>query len=100
MARFASEEVALDAYTRAQVLLFNTDCDLSAYRIRYENIPHVVVLGLKPSAEIDERLVDTLSSGEDAELPQHIVSTLSQRRMQAKRIGPWVEGHYRPDRPM
>ena len=97
---FGSDQVALQAYSKAQGILLGTDCDLSAYRIRYENVPHVVVLGLRPPAEIDERLTETLAAGKTAELPQHIVTTLSQRRMQAKRVGPWVEGHYRPGRPM
>ena len=38
------------------------------------------------------------ADGKNAELPQHIIQTLSERRAQAQRIGPWVEGHYRPGR--
>ena len=99
-AMFGSDDVALSAYSKAQAILFGADCDLSAYRIRYENVPHVVVLGLRPPIEIDQRLTETLATGKAAQLPQHIVTTLTQRRMQAKRVGPWVEGHYRPERPM
>ena len=91
---------ALAAYTEAQGLLFSNECDLSAYRIRFQNIPHVVVLGSRPEPEIDEKLSKVLEGGEPANLPQDIVTTLAQRRTQARRLGPWVEGHYRPGKPM
>lgn len=81
-------------------VLFSTECDLSAYRIRYKEVPHVVVLGSLPTPEIDGQLTKILEVGEPANLPQNIVITLAQRRIQAKRIGPWVEGHYRPGQQM
>lgn len=98
-ATYSSDQAALQAYTRAQASLFSSDCDLSAYRIRYENVPHVVVLGSQPPADLDKKITTILSTGHDATLPTHIVETLAQRRSQAKRIGPWVEGHYRPGKP-
>jgi hypothetical protein len=97
-ARYVADAEALAAYTQAQETIFGNDCDLSAYRIRYVNVPYVVVLGQVPPQEIGERLDGLLASGEPANLPQDILKTLSQRRAQAQRLGPWVEGHYRPGR--
>jgi hypothetical protein len=99
-ARFVADADALATYTQAQELIFSSDADLSAYRIRYVNVPYVVVLGQTPAADLGQQ-VDTLlgdanGRGEPANLPQDIIKTLSQRRNQARRLGPWVEGHYRP----
>ncbi len=98
--RYVADEPALAAYAQAQDVLFSTECDLSAYRIRYKEVPHVVVLGSLPTPEIDGQLTKILEVGEPANLPQNVVITLAQRRIQAKRIGPWVEGHYRPGQQM
>jgi hypothetical protein len=49
----------LAVYTRAQELIFSSDADLSAYRIRYVNVPYVVVLGQTPPVEIGQQ-VDAL----------------------------------------
>lgn len=97
---YGSDEPALQAYTHAQGIVFSADCDLSAYRIRYGNVPHVVILGAKPPADLDQKISQTLATGTPAELPQDILATLIQRRAQAKRLGPWVEGHYRPGKPV
>ena len=59
-----------------------------------------MVLGSHPLNDIDEKLTEILKDGESANLPQDVVKTLAQRRVEARRIGPWVEGHYRPGRPM
>jgi len=95
-ALYGADGPALQAYTHAQGIVFNADCDLSAYRIRYENLPHVVILGAKPPADVDEKIRQALATGIPAELPPEIIATLIQRRGQAKGLGPWVEGHYRP----
>ncbi len=94
--RYIADADALSAYTQAQEMIFSGECDLSAYRIRYVNVPYVVVLGQTPPAEIGQKIDKLLESGEAASLPQDIIKTLTQRRQQARRLGPWVEGHYRP----
>ena len=99
-ARFASDTPALQAYASAQEIIFKADCDLSAYRIRFEDVPHVVVIGSSPTPDVDTRLSQTLASGELSHLPADILQVLSDRRAQAQRLGPWVEGHYRPGKPM
>jgi hypothetical protein len=98
-ARYASDDLALSAYTQAQNILFDSDCDLSAYRLRYRDIPHVVLIGSLPPSDIDAKLAQALADGQQAELPPEISSTLMRRRRQARQLGPWVEGHYRPGRP-
>ena len=99
-ARYDADADALAIYTQAQELIFSSDADLSAYRIRYANVPYVVVLGQAPQPDLGQQVDALLSNsngrGEPANLPQDIIKTLSQRRNQARRLGPWVEGHYRP----
>ena len=94
--QYVADAPALAAYSQAQELIFSNECDLSAYRIRFKNIPHAVVLGGVPPLEIDNCLAQILGAGEPATLPQDIIKTLDERRRQARRLGPWVEGHYRP----
>ena len=98
-ARYSSDPPALDAYTQAQALLFSANCDLSAYRIRFKDVAHVVVVGATPPEQVDTLLVGILQNGEPASLPPDVIMTLNQRRQAARRLGPWVEGHYRPGRP-
>ena len=98
-ARYTSDELALSAYNEAQIILFAADCDLSAYRLRYRDVPHVVLIGSSPPSDIDAKLAQVLANGLQAELPPEICSTLMRRRRQARQLGPWVEGHYRPGRP-
>jgi hypothetical protein len=99
-ARYVADGPAFAAYSLAQDLIFSNSCDLSAYRIRYRDVPHVVLLGGMPEPEIDQKIGQILETGEPADLPQDIMKTLSQRRAQARQIGPWVEGHYRPGKNM
>jgi hypothetical protein len=53
-------------------------------------------LGETPPEEIQAQLLDILSTGELATLPDNVLKFLEQRRRQASTIAPWVEGHYRP----
>lgn len=99
-ARFGADAHALSAYSQAQTTIFASECDLSAYRIRFKDVPHVVVLGSPPTPDIDQKLTEILKTGDAASLPTDIISTLTQRRAEARRMGPWVEGHYRPGKPM
>ncbi len=97
-ARYVADAPALAAYTQAQEAIYSSDCDLSAYRIRFRDNPYVVVLGFTPPEEVESRIDDVLKDGEVARLPRDVISTLTQRRAEARRLGPWVEGHYRPGR--
>jgi hypothetical protein len=97
-ARYATDVPAYRAYSQAQDLLFSADCDLSAYRLRYQDVPHVVIVGASPPSDVDRKLTAIFKDGQPATLPPDIVRYLARRRSEAKTIGPWVEGHYRPGR--
>jgi hypothetical protein len=94
--RYEDERLAGDAYFQAQEAIFNTDHELSAYRLKLEEIFYVAVLGDTPPEDFDQTIRAILAAGEPASLPPHILAYLNQRRLQARKLGPWVEGHYRP----
>ncbi len=99
VARFSGEKQAGRAYRKAQDLLFATpDCELSSYRFHLDRIWHVAVLGDPPPEDLDRQLRTILSKGVPASLPEEVLAQLQQRRAQATKLGPWIEGHYRPGR--
>lgn len=95
-ASYKEERESLHAYSLAQSLILRNNVDLSTYRLLYKEVPHLVVLGLQPPADIDATLEAILGNGTMATLPPDIIRALNQRRNRATRMGPWVEGHYRP----
>ncbi len=98
-ARFTGEKPARRAYNRAQETIFQApDCELSAYRFHLNRIWHVAVVGDQPPDDLDRQLREILSRGEPAFLPEALLRQLQRRRAQATRLGPWVEGHYPPER--
>lgn len=95
--RFKIEPPARRTYSQAQDLIFKTpECDLSAYRFLLEQLWHVAVLGEPPPAGLERKIRQILASGEPVPLPPNILKLLTERRNQAIKQGPWVEGHYRP----
>lgn len=96
-ARFRSEEAAGQAYGTAQEFIYRgpEELELSVYRLMLNLVYHVAAVGDPPPEQIDRELRDILSAGEPAELPGDVVAALNQRRLQARRLGPWVEGHHR-----
>jgi len=99
-ARYDDEQIAGEAYFQAQEAIYDTEHELSAYRLKLEEIWHVAVLGDSPPEEFQHTVQAILSAGEPASLPPEILTYLNQRRLQARKLGPWVEGHYRPGKPM
>lgn len=97
-ARFEAENKALYAYAVLQETIGapEVDCDLSAYRFLLNQVSHVIVLGQQPTPELEQQLKVILSAGEIVTLPPAVLASLLKRRAQATKIGPWVEGHYRP----
>lgn len=93
--RYSSDHDALTVYNRTQAIIFAADCDLSSYRIRYQEIPHVIVLGETPPPRVDQALVTALKDGIPTDLPDDVWRFLIGRRVRANRIGPWVERHFR-----
>ncbi len=96
--RFEQEAVARKTFFKAQDIVFKGDCELSVYRFQLRGVYHVAVIGEPPPSELQDQLKSILSSGVEADLPEQLKAYLFQRRVQAKRVGPWVEGHYRPGR--
>ena len=94
--RFPGEQSAGWAYKRAQDAIFQTECDLSVYRLRIKDVYHVVALGQTPPSTVDLRLRTILSAGTPAEIPPETLSYLIERRIQSARQAPWVERHFRP----
>ena len=98
-ARFADEPIAGRAYAAAQRAIFDgPPNDVSAYRFQLNRVYHVTVLGQPPPPELDDQLVQLLSSGEPATLPAEVLEALAERRRQMSRGAGWTEGHYRPGR--
>ena len=96
-ARFHGEKPAGRAYNQAQETIFTApDCELSAYRFHLDRVWHVAVVGEQPPEDLERQLRRILSRGEPVALPEALLRMLKQRRVQATRLGPWIEGHYRP----
>ena len=96
-ARFSGERPARQAYNKAQGAIYGyePDCDLSAYRLRINQVWHVAVVGTPPPDDLDEQLRAILSGAEALTLPPEMLAMLQKRRAEATQLGPWVEGHYR-----
>jgi hypothetical protein len=94
-ARFSGERPAGRAYARAQDLIYQEPCDLSAYRFLLDRSWHVAVLGEPPPAALERSLRRILAWGESTTLPDDILQQLWQRRTQATKLAPWVERHVR-----
>jgi hypothetical protein len=97
-ARFAEEALAETTYFAAQDVVFAHagDVDLSAYRFQLNRIDHVAIVGDPPPADLHEALRSVLAAGEPAVVPEDVLRLLNARRSRPTKVGPWVEGHYRP----
>ena len=95
-ARFTSERTAARVYRQAQDAIHSTPCDLSVYRFLLDQVTHVAAVGAPPPTRLDQTLTCLLATGIPAALPAEVQQALLARREQARRLGPWVEGHYRP----
>ena len=54
------------------------------------------MVGKEPPPGFDERIKALLATVEPVTLPEEVVATLTARRSQAQKLGPWVQGHHRP----
>src|SRR3954463_13808217 len=89
-ARYPNERPAGKAYEKAQALIYKRpDVELSTYRLIYQKRWPVSVLGEVPAAEVDRRVRRILSNGEQATLPDDVLTALNHRRLLAKQIQPW-----------
>src|SRR5438270_5805146 len=101
-ARYPNTTPAGKAYDPIQAIIFEEDCDLSAYRFFEQNERkwYVVVIGEEPSPLLQERLetiLFTLTRGERVTLDSQTLAVLLARRAQQIQFGPWVERHYNVD---
>lgn len=97
VAYFDNEHIAGHAYDQAQEAIYTHEQnDLSSYRFILDDNWHVAVLGEAPPESLDRSLQDILGQGTPTQLPEEIVAYLQERRQEATKLGPWVEGHYRP----
>ena len=96
-ARFAGERQSAHTYQALQDLVYASPADLSVYRFLLDQAAYVTVLGERPAPALDGTIAAHLAAGEPAELPRGVLVALAQRRQRARRLGPWVEGHYGPD---
>lgn len=94
--RFVGEKPAGRAYQRTQELIYESQTDLSAFRLQLTQVWHVAVIGEMPPAELDRRLRSILATGEPTSLPDDVVQVLFARRNQIAAHTPWMEAHYRP----
>jgi hypothetical protein len=92
-ARFANKAKAGQVYTPLQEIVFEEDCDLSAYRLKITEGRHVVVLGERPNDQLHQRIEALLTHGTLVTLRPDVLDYLQSRRAQATQIGPWVERH-------
>jgi len=98
-ARFASKAKAGTVYAPLEQLIFaaKNDCDLSVYRFQITEGWHVVVLGEKPAADLQQRIEALLAQGTLVNLYSlrpDVIADLQERRARASTIAPWVEIHH------
>jgi hypothetical protein len=97
-ARYQEASISQEVYTKAQKLLANNACDVSAYRFLRPNILelpwYVVFLGERPEEALHQQFVEVLQEGTPANVPPEVLLQLLERRAQESHKGPWVEHHY------
>lgn len=91
--RYDSMAVAGEAYELARDLVFGLDIDeASAYRIKLNNVPHVVVLGEGQLLEaVREMFEKACRHGQPVELPIETARLLFERRRTGKIPGVFWE---------
>jgi hypothetical protein len=92
---FHQERRARQAYDQAQALLFEEECELSAFRFYVGPTWYVAIVGETPPPALEQQLKRLLRRGEVVTLPPDVIEQLHQRRATATKLGPWVEKHYR-----
>lgn len=95
-AQFADAESAGHVYAALQQAIFDSQSELSCFRLQLNTAWHAVVLGESPPRELAGQIETLLAQGEPATLPDEVLSYLQLRRAEAIASGsPWTERHYR-----
>ena len=95
-ARFPDEQTSGQAYFARQETVLRAPTTLSVYRLQFNQLYHVAVVGQPPPTDIDVSLRQILAAGEPAELPEELLAALCARGIAMRRFGPRSEWHYRP----
>lgn len=90
-AEFSDNETALFRYKNLKRHIFDSEYDLSVFRLRYKEIPQVVLVGDRPNAKEEFLLRSLMVPCQWVELDPEAQEYLEQRRIWANKIGPWVE---------
>jgi hypothetical protein len=95
-ARYPDEQTSERPYDQMQQAIYETPCDLSAYRLMLgrDLVWHVAVLGNTPPEQLHRRITEILATGEQVTLPDNDLIALNERRKKQSKRGEWVEGHY------
>jgi hypothetical protein len=97
-ARYQEASVSQEVYTKAQKLLADNACDVSAYRFLRPNVLelpwYVVFLGERPEEALHQQFVEVFQEGTPTDVPPEVLLQLLERRAQKAQKGPWVEHHY------
>ena len=101
MVRFASTDAARSAYQAVQDFIFqHEEVDLSVYNLVVARVPHVVVLGEQPGADINGQLTGLLADGVATQLPPGLIRPARGAALAARRamVGapPWLPGEPLP----
>lgn len=95
-ARFRDGDSAGRAYTALQRAIFDSESDLSCFRLQLNGTWHTSVLGEPPPDDLAQQIDAFLAEGEATTLPGDVTAALRARRALALRSGAsWTERHYR-----
>lgn len=90
--RYADMDAAGEAFELCRDLVFGLDIDASAYRVKVNDVPHVVIVGdgelLPPERDMFER---SCKRGSPTDLPQDVADALVERRKEGKIPGAFWE---------
>lgn len=90
--RYPDMDAAGNAFERARDIVFREDIDASAYRVRINRVPHVVVVGDGPlTPELRRRFEAAFSGGEPVDLGADARAVLVNRRAEGRIPGAFWE---------
>ena len=90
--RYADMDVAGQAFELCRDLVFGLDIDASAYRVKVNDVPHVVIVGDgELLAFVREKFERSCKPGSATDLPVDVAYALTERRKEGKIPGAFWE---------
>ncbi len=92
--KFYDEPTSNTAYEEARQVIYETPCELSAYRtlLLPDETWHLLILGQTPTdPTVVARIDQAMGRGEAVELPEEVWRAFNQRRLEQTSKGPWTE---------